>query len=221
LRVQCFFTFARPVAKHAGFILVLERTNQMIALALGLGVLGFFALRRARRRCYGGGYHAYGWHGPWAGVEDEDEHDHERHGHGRHGYGRHRGGPPWRGGRGRRWVLHRALSRIDATPAQERVIVGELDRLQERVHGVRSGLKETRTDLAAALRGTVLDEAALGAVLGRLDGATAEVRAAAIDAMRNVHAVLDDKQRATLAEMIDRSSGGGGGAGWWRMGPYR
>ena len=36
----------------------------MIALALGLGVLGIFALRRARRRCHGAGYYGYGWHGP-------------------------------------------------------------------------------------------------------------------------------------------------------------
>jgi hypothetical protein len=195
----------------------------MIALAVGLGVLGIFALRRARRRCYGGGYRGYGWHGPWAsgegGHDDYDDDDH--HGHG--------GGPPWagrgrgwrgrrRGGGRRRWMLHRALSRIDATPAQERVIVGEIDRLQESVRAARGGLKDTRVDLAAALRGAALDDAALGAVLGRVDGATGDVRGAAIDAFRNIHAVLDEKQRAQLADMIDR--GGGSGRGW-RMGPYR
>src|SRR5688572_33454103 len=114
----------------------------MIALAVGLGVLGFFALRRARRRCYGGGYRGYGWHGPWASGEDGHDDDHHRM----------RGGPPWRhrgGGRGGRWVLHRALSRIDATPAQERVIVGEIDKLKERVRDARGGLRDGRADLAA------------------------------------------------------------------------
>ncbi len=195
----------------------------MIALALGLGVLGFCALRHARRRCYGGGYHAYGWHGPWASSPecyDDGEHGHGEHGHGEHGgdWGGRSwyGGPPWRRGRrGRRWMMHAVLSRIDATPAQERVIVGEVDKLKERVRGARSGLADARADLAAAVRGTVLDDAALGAVLGRVDGATGEARAAAIDALRNIHAVLDDKQRSQLAELIDR------GPGSFRRGPYR
>ena len=117
-------------------------------------------------------------------------------------------------------MLHRALSRIDATPAQERVIVGEIDRLTERVREARGGLRDVRTDLAAAVRGSVLDDAALGAVLGRVDGVTADVRAAAIEALRNIHGVLDEKQRAQLAELLEQGRGGGRGAGW-RMGPYR
>jgi uncharacterized membrane protein len=240
-------------------MLVLERTTLMIALAVGLGVLGIFALRRARRRCHAGGY---GWYGPWAdyggaygaygpyGHDDDadDEHgvnaEHDHH-HGEHGHHRaHRGhgGPPWmrgghrggpwgrrgRGGRGRRgrWMLHAALARIDATPAQERVIVGEIERLQERVRETRTGLRDARSDLAAALRGPILDDAALGAVLGRIDGATGEARAAGLDALRNIHAVLDEKQRVTVADMLEHRGGGEGrggrgGGGWFRMGPYR
>ena len=189
----------------------------MIALAVGLGVLGLIALRRARHGCYAGGGDGYGWHGPWAAYEGDGEH--ERHGRHR----RHRRGG--RRGRRGRWMLHAALSRIDATPAQERAIVGEIDRLRERVSGVRDGLRDANLDLAAAVRGPLLDDAALGAVLGRVDGATSEARAAALDALRNVHAVLDDKQRAELADMIERRGGGGRGpggrGGWFRMGPYR
>jgi hypothetical protein len=61
----------------------------------------------------------------------------------------------------------------------------------------------------------VLDDAALGAVLGRDDGATGAARTAILDAIRNIHAVLDDKQRERLAELLDK--------GWWRRGggPYR
>jgi hypothetical protein len=87
-------------------------------------------------------------------------------------------------------MLHAALSRIDATPAQERVIVGEIERLQERIRAARTGVTEARGDLAAAIRGPILDDAALGAVLGRFDGATSEARAAALDALRNIHTVL-------------------------------
>lgn len=112
-------------------------------------------------------------------------------------------------------MLHAALSRIDATPAQERFIVNELDKLSDRVHGAKANLREARGDLGAAMRGPTLDDAALGAVLGRVDGATGEARAAAIDALRNIHGVLDEKQRAQLADLLDR------GGGWWRTGPYR
>lgn len=173
-------------------------------LAIGLGLMGLFALRRARRCHRYAAYHAYGhgygyggpgcggpgfgWHGPWA------PHGHER---------------------GRSWMVHAALSRLDATPAQERVIVAELDKLVERVRGAKAGLRDGRGDLAAAVRGPVLDDAALGGALGRADAATAEVRHAAVDALRGIHAVLDDKQRERLASLLDR------GGGWWRGGPYR
>lgn len=159
----------------------------MICLALGLGVLGFIAARKARRCSRG--YYGHGWH-------------HHHH------FG-------W-GGRGRRG-LYFALSRLDASPAQERAIIAEVDKLKERLWAARANLKEGRGDLAAAVRGQTLDDAALGAVLGRVDGATAEARAAIVDALRNIHAVLDDKQREQLAEILDR--------GWWRGrsggGPYR
>jgi hypothetical protein len=163
----------------------------MICLAIGLGVLGFVAMRRARR-CHGHGHHGHHghWHGGWGH-------------HGRHG------------GRGR-WMLHAALARIDASPAQERVIIGEIEKLQERMYGARSSLKDAKPDLAAAVRGPILDDAALGAVLGRVDASTGEARSAVLEALRNIHAVLDDRQRATVGDLIDRNGGG-----FWRRGPYR
>nr|HEX4314752.1 periplasmic heavy metal sensor [Kofleriaceae bacterium] len=163
----------------------------MICLALGLGVLGVVALKRARR-CSRGGCGHNGYHG-W--------HSHGWHGHS-HGWG-----APGR----RHPFLYMALQRIDATPAQERVIVNELDRLRERMHATKAGLRDGRGDLAAALRGPTLDDAALGAVFGRVDGATAEARSAVVDALRNIHAVLDDKQREQLASLLD--------GGWWGRGP--
>jgi len=176
----------------------------MICLALGLGVLGFIAARKARRcgGCGGGGrygwhhHHHHGWRGRGGGG-----------GYGYYGYGRHRA------------PLHMALAHIDATPAQERAIVAEVDKLHERLHGARATLKDSRGDLAAAIRGPALDDASLGAVLGRVDGATGEARGAVLDALRNIHGVLDDKQREQLADLLDK--------GWWRRGggpgggPYR
>lgn len=158
----------------------------MMCLAIGLGVLGAIAFRRARR-C-----HAYGPHG-W---------------HGWHG-------PPWARHHRRDWMLHAALARIDATPAQERAIVHEVDKLRDRVRAAKGSMHDARGDLSAALRGPVLDDAALGAVLGRTDAATTEVRAAFVDALRAIHGVLDERQRAQVADLVDSRGG------WWRGGPYR
>jgi len=172
----------------------------MICLAIGIGVLGFAAMRHARR-CHG--FHGYGWQGPFAYGGP--------FGHGGYGHGRH----GWRHARGR-MMLHAVFSRIDASPAQERAIIGEVDKLVDRVHGAKAGIRDARGDLAAAVRGPVLDDAALGAVLGRVDAATGEARSAVIDALRGIHGVLDDKQRAQVADLLDH------GGGWWRgAGPYR
>jgi hypothetical protein len=183
--------------QHEVAILNRERKRIMMCLAIGLGVLGIAAMHKARR-CHRG-YHR--WHGGWGHGHGWDGHG---HGHGRGGFGR----------RG----LYMALSRIDASPAQERAIIGEVDKLKERLRGARAGAKDARGDLAAAIRNPTLDDAALGAVLGRVDAATGEARGAVIEALRNIHAVLDDGQREQVAELLDN--------GWWRRGggrggPYR
>ena len=118
----------------------------MTALAIVIFVLGIMALRRAHRWHHG--YYGDGWHG--------------RFGHGCHA---HR----WGGWHGRhvkhRMMLHWLFSRIDASPAQERAIIAELEKLQDRLRATKAGVHEARGDLAAALRGPMLDDAALGAVL--------------------------------------------------------
>jgi hypothetical protein len=176
----------------------------MTCLAVAIGILGFAAMRRAHRRCHG--YHGYGWDGPFGYG-----------GRGYHGFsGRHARG---------RMVLHALFSRIDASPAQERAIIAEVEKLQDRVRGAKGGLYDARGDLGAALRGPVLDDAALGAVLGRVDAVTGEVRSAVLDALRGIHGVLDDRQRAQVADLIDHGGWHGGwhGGSWRRggWGPYR
>jgi hypothetical protein len=153
----------------------------MTCLAIAIGILGFAAMRRAHYRCHG--HQGYGWYGPFGD-----------------GHCRHRGFG-FRHARSR-MMLHALFSRIDASPAQERAITHEIDKLQDRVRGAKSGLHDARTDLAAAVRGPVLDDAALGAVLGRVDTATGEARAAVLDAQ--------------VADLLDHS--GSWSRGW---GPYR
>ena len=178
----------------------------MMCLALGLGALGFWAARKARR-CGRGGFHYrhWGWH-----------HGHHGH-HGHHAWHGRWGGPPWARGRA---PLYMALAHIDASPAQERAIIAEVDKLHERLHGARASLKDARGDLAGAFRGSTLDDAALGAVLGRVDAATGDVRSAFLDALRTIHGVLDDRQRAALADLLEQG-GGWRGRGYGPGGPYR
>lgn len=168
----------------------------MICLALGLGALGFLAARAAHRRSHG--CYAHGHYGHWG------RYDPGRAGH--HG-----------GSTRKRWMLHAMLMRIDASPAQERAILREVEKAEERLHATKGALRETRGDLGAALRGPVLDDAALGAVLGRVDAATAEARAALLDALRNLHGFLDERQRGQVADILETGLRGG----WRGGGPYR
>ncbi len=184
----------------------------MNGFAAAFGLLGLAAMHRARHHrhhCHGRGYEGYG---PF-----------ERDGGGwdRQGWGGPEGwGGPFardRGMRGRsrgKRFLYGILERLEASPAQERAIIAEVEKLQDRMQGARGKLHETRGDLAAAVRGPTLDDAALGAVMGRVDGASGEMRAAAIDALRNIHAVLDDRQRGYLADILEHG-------GWWWRRPRR
>lgn len=162
----------------------------MICLALGLGVLGFAAMRKARRSGAFGGCGHHGWYGHW--------HRHHHH---------------WR----RSWMLHGLFSRLDASPAQERAIIAEVDKVRGKIWQTRRNLRDGRQDLGAAIRGPVLDDAALGAVLGRIDNATGDVRATILEALRNIHGVLDDRQRQILGDMLDGGWRGNGGGHPYRM----
>ena len=141
-------------------------------LAIGLSLLGVVAMGRAHRRCRGV---TARWRGPWE-----------------YGYG----------GIGGSWTMHAALARLDVTPAQQRQIYSELERLRGRVREARAGLSDARGDLAAAVRGPRVDDAALGAALGRFDAAVLAGRTAALDALRSIHGVLDDTQRERLGHIV-------------------
>lgn len=162
----------------------------MMLLAIGLGALGVLAWRRAHRR-----YHGYGRCGG--------------RGHWRRHHGRHGG----RGGR-HRWMIDLALERIDASPAQERAIIAELEQLDERLHGVGRQLRELRGPLADAVRASELDEATLTGLEQAVAKVGADGRAAVLDTLRKLHALLDDNQREQLASMLGRVATRGGG-------PYR
>lgn len=123
------------------------------------------------------------------------------HRHGRHHCG---GGGAFgfRSGRGR-FVMNRLLARLDTTPGQEKVIREAVDTLTDEVRAARGEFRETRADVARAVRGEALDRAAFEGVFERHDRVIDGVRRNALDAFSKVHETLDQRQRATLADIIE------------------
>ncbi len=205
-----------------------RKGNNMNGFAAAFGLLGLAAMHRARHHrhhCHNRGFDGYGpFDRGFGGWDDRGRDDRGRDDRGRDDRGRDDRGWDDRGwdgpfgrGRGRsggKRLLYGIFARLDATPAQERAIIAEIEKLQDRLHGARSKLHDTRGDLAAAVRGTVLDDAALGAVMGRVDDASGEMRAAAIEALRNIHGVLDERRRGALADILEHG-------GWWWRRPRR
>ena len=102
-----------------------------------------------------------------------------------------------------RGPLYAALSRLDATPGQEKAILAAVDEFRETARKGRAVVDGTREAAARAVRGPTFDESGLrGAFLGQ-DQALAEIREAVIEAGRKIHDVLDERQRKTLAELIE------------------
>jgi hypothetical protein len=125
---------------------------------------------------------------------------------GRHGrlFGRGRYGYRYGGyGGGPRAALHGLLERLDTGPGQEKVIVGAVEEFVDRARDSGRELRETRRDLADAVRGDRIDEARLSDVFGRHDGALDKLRTAGVDALRKVHETLDERQRKILADVVE------------------
>lgn len=114
------------------------------------------------------------------------------------GYGMHRPGS-------RRGLVRALFQRLDTTPGQEKAIVNALEGVRERMRGVRDGLQESRADVAAAMEGESFDRARLQSAFARNAGVITEGRDAVVQALANIHAALDERQRKELARMINRS----------------
>jgi Heavy-metal resistance len=156
----------------------------------------------------GGGWHGGpgGWEGRDAWNDEDDDFDRwEGRGGGR--------GPGFFG-------LRAVFARLDTTPGQEKAIKAAFEELRAKARGVKDDARGMRGDLATALRGESLDAETLGTVASRASGAVDALRDAAIGAVLKVHEVLDERQRAIAADLLE--SGPRFGRGWrGRGGPYR
>lgn len=156
--------------------------------------------------------HGHGMaHGPWGGgwggdPWDGDDWDDDL------GPGR------WRGGAGPR-VLFRALAhRLDATPEQSRVIRDAVDELRASALKLRGEGRQTRADVAAAFRKPHFDEVLFGELYARHDRALEDLRKAFVGAGARIHDALDEKQRARLADLIERGARSWGRGSWMGRG---
>lgn len=139
------------------------------------------------RRHGGGCGHRGGGHRGW------DDRDGDRGG----GWG---GGPEW--------FLRAVFERLDATPAQEKVIKGAVDEIREAGRAAKDELKKSRGEVAKAVRGPTINEVFFGELFARQDSAIESVRKAAVGAIAKVHDALDEKQRERLADLIEEGPRG-------------
>jgi hypothetical protein len=142
-------------------------------------LIGLVAVARRGRHHYG-----YGGHGC--------------HGHGHHGHGFGRRG--WGGGR---FFFHRILDRLDTTPGQEKVIREAIHDFKEEAWTLRSEVRGTRGEIAAALRSPELDRAVIDRVFAKHDEVIEKLRASLLSTADKVRGTLDERQRKQLADMIE------------------
>lgn len=120
----------------------------------------------------------------------------------RHFYGHHGGWHGRRGGGGR-YFFNRVLGRLDTTPGQEKVIRSAIHELGEEAWGLRSEVRATRGEIAAALREPELDKTRLDGVFAKHDELLERLRASLLRSAEQVHGTLDERQRKQLADMIE------------------
>lgn len=116
---------------------------------------------------------------------------------------------------GRSALLRWVFERLDTTPGQERVIRSAVDDFADRAHQAKRQVQSTRSDFARAFQADLFDAEAMGEAFAKHDDALGDLRKAAVEALAKCHEVLDERQRARLAELLEA----GIGRRWY--GPYR
>jgi hypothetical protein len=106
------------------------------------------------------------------------------------------GGPPGR------WMLRRLFRRLGTRPEQEAAIASEADALAVELRTLREDGRALRQEIAGLVGAPSLDGAALDAALSARLERLGTLRARAAAALSRLHAVLDDRQRETLAAML-------------------
>ena len=192
----------------------------LIGTACLIGLIKVLRGGFRRRWGYGGGYGSYGGGcggsggscGGGGGYRDFGGHqDRGWGGHHDQGWG-DRGAPFW---------LRGLFQRLDTSPGQEKVIREAIDELRRSAADLRDEGRHTRSDVAKAVKSVSFDETVMGELFARHDTHLEKMRKDAVGAIGKVHAVLDDRQREILAQIIERGPFGGQFGGPFGGGPFR
>jgi hypothetical protein len=167
-----------------------------------IGAICLILLVKVLRRGRHGGY-GRGWGRRYGGGCGGGSHrDRDERGDGDREHGRGDRGGRWGRGGGD-WVMRAVFERLDATPAQEKVIKSAVEEVREAGRAAKDELKKSRVEVAKAVRGPAIDEVFFGELFSRHDTAIESVRRAAVGAVHRIHDALDEKQRERLADMIE------------------
>jgi Spy/CpxP family protein refolding chaperone len=117
-----------------------------------------------------------------------------------------------------RWGLRSLFESLRTTPGQEETILAAVDGLRGNGKLVREELKQTRSDLARAVRSGLVDDAVFEESFARHDRLLAQLRVSVVEVAKQAAEALDEQQRKLLADRIE-GRGFFGGGGSWRGGP--
>ena len=152
------------------------------------------------------GHRGWGGYGPGHGYDDDDP------------SGATFGGEPdldgWGAGvRGKRFFIRSVLSRVGATPAQERAVGEAFEEFRTDMKKAGGGEgRRSRQEIADALRRPTFDGVVLGEQFARHDNVIEGARKAFVGLVARVHDTLEPEQRAKLASLVER----GPRFGWWQ-----
>jgi uncharacterized membrane protein len=111
--------------------------------------------------------------------------------------------------------VRRLFEELDTSPGQEKEIKSALDEFFGGARAVRDDFRNSRSEVAEAMRGSYFDENRMGEWFARQDDGLDKLRRAVVGALARIHAVLDETQRQRLADLIAR------GPHWTRWAPER
>lgn len=127
----------------------------------------------------------------------------------RHGSHRHFG----------RSLYWRFFRKLDTSPGQERIVRNAFESIKDQAREFVQGGKSARKELAELMRQPDFDNERVNDWFSAREQEFRKVRQSAVDALSEVHEVLDDRQRQSLAKLIEQ------GGHWHRAlrhrGPYR
>ncbi len=109
--------------------------------------------------------------------------------------------------RRREWVLGRLASRLDTTAAQERALGDVIDDLFDVFSAERKAMGDARKATADALRADSFADGDLDPIRDGWRASIDRISAALESAIGTAHDVLDDDQRAELADLVKDGPG--------------